>query len=268
MTVQKAEESLGRAPESTVRFEVADRIARITLDRPAARNALNNALRSELTDCLTEVQENPDIWIAILTGADPAFSAGADLKEKLNSIDTSGEVEPNDALYLKMRSVYKPVIAALNGPCLAQGAGLALLSDIRVMSEKAFIGWPQVKRGISSISGPLLLTEHLPHSLALRYLLTGDFIYPEDALRLNLAHEVVPHDKLLSAADAWAEKVLQNAPLSVRAIKEGAVRTVGLSMDDSIPIGRKLADAIYASEDAREGLLAFKEKRAPVWKGR
>jgi enoyl-CoA hydratase/carnithine racemase len=266
MSVQESE-SRASVGGKHVKFEVTGRIAYITLDRPEARNALNNALRTEFTECLTEVQENPDIWVAILSGTDPAFSAGADLKEKLASIDTKGGVEPNDALYLKMRDVYKPVVAALNGACLAQGAGLALLSDIRVMSEKAFMGWPQVKRGISSISGPLLLTEQLPHSLALRYLITGDFIYPEDSLKLGLVHEVVPHEKLLSAAEAWAEKIMQNAPLSVRAIKEGAVRTIGMAMKDSLPVGRKLADEIYASEDAREGLLAFKEKREPNWKG-
>lgn len=267
MTVQETE-TAAAASRKTVKFEVRGRIAYITLDRPEARNALNNALRFEFMDCLTEVQENPDIWLAILTGTDPAFSSGADLKEKLSSIDKSGGVEPNDAVYLKMREVFKPVIAALNGACLAQGAGLALLSDIRVMSENSFMGWPQVKRGISSISGPLLLTEQVPHSLALRYLITGDFIYPDDALKMDLVHEVVPHEKLMTTAEAWAEKIMQNAPLSVRAIKEGAVRSIGMSMKDSLPIGRKLSDAIYASEDAREGLLAFKEKRAPNWKGR
>ena len=267
MSVQQSQ-AAGTGGGKIVKFEVSDRIARITLDRPEARNALNMQLRGEFMDCLTEVQENPDIWLVILTGTDPAFSAGADLKEKLSSIDAKGGVEPNDALYLKMREVYKPVIAAMNGACLAQGAGLALLSDIRVMSEKSFMGWPQVKRGISSISGPLLLTEQLPHTLALRYLLTGDYIYPDEALQMNLVHEVVPHEKLMSAAEAWAAKVLANAPLSVRAIKEGAVRTIGMSINESLKIGRKLCDDIYASEDAREGLLAFKEKRAPNWKGR
>lgn len=256
------------AANKTIKFDVADRIARITLDRPEARNALNTQLRSEFMDCLTEVQENPDIWVLILTGTDPAFSAGADLKEKLTSIDKKGGVEPNDALYLKMREVYKPVIAAMNGPCLAQGAGLALLSDIRVMSDRSFMGWPQVKRGISSISGPLLLTEQLPHTLALRYLLTGDYIYPDEAMQMNLIHEVVPHESLMQSCEAWAAKIMTNAPLSVRAIKEGAVRTIGMSIHESLKIGRKLCDEIYASEDAREGLLAFKEKRAPNWKGR
>jgi E-phenylitaconyl-CoA hydratase len=267
MSIQQSEAGKTGAGK-TVKFEVADGIARITLDRPEARNALNMQLRSEFMDCLTEIQENPDIWVVILTGTDPAFSAGADLKEKLTSIDTKGGVEPNDAVYLKMREVYKPVIAALNGPCLAQGAGLALLSDIRVMSENAFMGWPQVKRGISSISGPLLLTEQLPHTLALRYLLTGDYIYPEEAFQMNLVHEVVAHEKLMSAAEAWAAKIMANAPLSVRAIKEGAVRTIGMSIHESLRIGRKLCDDIYASDDAREGLLAFKEKRAPNWTGR
>ena len=167
-----------------------------------------------------------------------------------------------------MRRCYKPIIAAINGGCIAQGAGLALLSDIRIMSEKGFFWWPQVMRGISSMSGPLLLTEAVSPSFALRYLLTADKITPEDALRVDLCTEVVPHENLMDTVDKWATKMLRNAPLSLQAIKEVAVRRRGMTIDEAFPIGREISERTMDSDDSIEGLKAFKEKRSPAWQGK
>ena len=136
------------------------------------------------------------------------------------------------------------------------------------MSEKGFFWWPQVMRGISSMSGPLLLTEAVSPSFALRYLLTADRITPEDALRVDLCTEVVPHEKLMDAVNEWAAKMLKNAPLSLQAIKEVAVRRRGMTIDEAFPIGRKISERTMDSDDSIEGLKAFKEKRAPAWQGK
>ena len=133
-----------------VKWQLREHTAYITMSRPEARNALNIAMRNELMACFNEVQNNREIWLAVLCGEDPIFCAGADLKEKLNLARSDGDKERSrlsNELYLTMRRCYKPIIAAINGGCIAQGAGLALLSDIRLMSEKGFFWWPQVMRG-------------------------------------------------------------------------------------------------------------------------
>ena len=254
-----------------VKWELREHTAYITMSRPEARNALNIAMRNELMACFNEVQNNDQIWLAVLCGEDPIFCAGADLKEKLNLARSDGDKERSrlsNELYLTMRRCYKPIIAAINGGCIAQGAGLALLSDIRLISEKGFFWWPQVMRGISSMSGPLLLTEATPPGFALRYLLTADKITPEEALRVDLCTEICAHDKLMETVDKWAEKMLKNAPLSLQAIKEVSVRRRGMSIDEAFPIGREISERTMDSEDSIEGLKAFKEKRPPEWQGR
>ncbi len=248
-----------------VLYVVRDHIAWITLNRPEKRNAINRAMRKELGDAYTDVKYNPDIWIAILTGNGKVFCAGKDLLEKAPEDD--GEVLSNDDLYVLQRSIYKPIISALNGPCYAQGAGAALNADIVIKSERASIGWPQVKRGISSVSGPSMLPEVIPWPQAMGYLMRGVPIPAEECLRWGLANEVVPHEKLLPTAERWANEILESAPMAVRAIKEAARRGQGLSSQSRQYLARDVANRILSSEDAKEGILAFKEKRPPVWKG-
>lgn len=250
----------------TIRYEVRDRVAWITLNRPKSRNALNRRMRFELRDAFGDVKANDEVWLAVLAGEGPVFCAGADPFENLQRHE--GPDFTGDDLYRLLRSVFKPIICAINGLCLAQGAGLALLSDIRIMSETGRIGWPQVRRGIASISGPVLLVDHVPAGVALRYLLTGDFIEPHTALRLHLVHEVVAVDQVLPAAERWAARILDNAPLAVRAIKETLIRGFGLTIEERLPIARAMLDRLYKTEDAREGIEAFGEQRKPVWKGR
>lgn len=252
----------------TIRYAVSDRIARITFNRPDARNAITSRMRKELGECLLDVRDNPEVWLAILTGEGTAFCAGQDLYEKIGIGDIDADAIGTDDLYMRMRQIDKPVIAAINGPCLAQGAGFALLSDIRIMSETGFFGWPQVKRGIASMSGPIFLSRHVPVGVALRYLLTGDLIRPEDALRHDLVHEVVAPEKLAETVESWARRILDNAPLAVRAIKKSTVQGATMTLEEHFAFGRELVDDLYKSEDATEGIMAFKEKRKPNWKAK
>lgn len=142
------------------------------------------------------------------------------------------------------------------------------LSDIRIASERAQIGWPQVKRGISSVSGPTMLAHAVPLNIALEIMLTGDFIDAQRALELGIVNKVVPHEQLVPETDAMVAKLMDNAPLAMRALKEAAVRGQNLALPERIRMANLISRGISASADSKEGIQAFIEKRAPVWQGR
>lgn len=256
---------LQEATREAIRFEVKDHIATITLNRPDKMNALNRAMRKELQEAFRQIKYDTDIWIAIITGEGKAFCSGKDLLEKLP--DEDGLVMSNDELYMFQRHIYKPIIAAINGACLAQGAGLALGSDIRIIADHATFGWPQVKRGISSVSGPTMFATEVPLAVALKYLMRGVPMTAKEAHELHVVHEVVPLADLMTAAHRWAGEILQAAPVAVQGIKEAAVRAQGLPLHERISMARGVANRVLLSDDSKEGVLAFKEKRAPRWTG-
>jgi enoyl-CoA hydratase/carnithine racemase len=231
-------------------------------------NAHTQEMRRILINSFMDIKYNPDIWLGIITGRGRGFCTGKDLLEKLSPEEVDHTVLPTNDRYFLLRSINKPMIAAVNGACLAGGAGMALLSDIVIMSDQAYFGWPQVKRGISSVSGPSMLARMLPRSVAMSYLLRGKFISPEEAVQLHIAHEVVPHDQLMDAAYRWAKEILANAPLAVQAIKEAERLAENAALNERMDISREIANRVLRSEDSKEGILAFKEKRAPIWKGR
>lgn len=249
-----------------VRVEIEDHIARITLDRPDKMNSINRAMRQELYDAYTSIKGDDSVWAVVLTGEGKAFCAGKDILEQPSPEDDT--IPTNDDIYLLQRHVYKPIVAAINGACLAQGAGFALLSDIRVMSERGKLGWPQVRRGISSVSGPTLFAHEVPMAQAAKYILRGIPMSAQDALALGVVNEVVPHEQLLEAAYRYAHEILEAAPTAVQGMKEAAVRGQELPLSDRIEMARSVADRVRKSDDAREGILAFKEKREPHWSGR
>lgn len=248
----------------TVLYEVKDRIAFITLNRPEKLNSINGEMRWELFQAFREVKRDPDVWVAIITGAGRAFSTGHDLAALM---EESGE-ETTDDLYLYLSELWKPVIAAVNGYCMAQGGGIAMLCDIRIASENAQFAWPQVMRGIGSISGPSILAHCIPLGIALEHLLTGEAISAEEALKWGMVNRVVPVEELLPAAEAIARRILDNAPLAVRAMKEMSIRTQGLKLRDRVGLASIALDRVTKTRDAAEGLKAFQEKRAPVWQAK
>lgn len=250
---------------SVLRYEISDRVAYITMSRPEKLNAINEELKNRLFDAFADVRDNPDVWAAVLTGEGRAFSTGHDLVEMAAG---SAHGRPTVELYQFIEELWKPTIAAINGLCLAQGGGLALSCDIRIASEQAQFGWPQVKRGIASTSGPCSLAHRVPLNVALEILYTGEFLDAQEAKRLNLVNRVVPHATLMQETETFVRQILANAPLAMRAIKEIAVRGQDMTMEDRVRFAGALSETIHQSADAQEGLAAFREKRQPVWQGR
>ena len=251
-----------------VEYKVDGRIAYITLNRPEKLNAIGHEMLRELWEAFTRLRDDPDVWLGIVTGNGRAFCVGHDLVEMSGGgkmADMPGSV---DELYFMQQHIWKPIIAAVNGICLAQGAGIALGADIRVAAETAQFGWPQTKRGISSISGPVILSHMAPMCNAMEILFTGEFVPASRALELGLVNYVVPEDELMSKAEELAARILQNAPLAVRGMKEAAVRGLHMSLQDRLTVATMVYDRLQDTEDAREGLRAFQEKRDPVFVGR
>jgi enoyl-CoA hydratase/carnithine racemase len=247
-------------------YKVENGIAFITLNRPDKLNAINPEMRTMLWDAFQDVKHNTKVRCAIVTGNGKAFSTGHDLVAMANS--RANEGPSTGDLYIVQSNIWKPIISAINGICLAQGCGIALGSDIRIASSEAQFGWPQAKRGISSVSGPALLSQVVPKNIAFEILFTGDFISAKRALELMLVNHVVEPNEVLPTAIALAEKIIANAPLSLAAIKEASVNGSAMDLERRVAYAQLKRDVVLNSEDAQEGVKAFAEKRQPVWKGR
>lgn len=256
-----------------IRYEKDGMIATVTINRPEAMNAMDRETSQELAEAFVDFDRDEQLRVAILTGAgDRAFSAGADLKKMYGRAEDGNIREIWDAerqWRLGQRlQVWKPVIAAINGYCLAGGLELAMGCDIRIASDTASFGCPEVRWGILHGYGALRLPQTVPLSAAMELLLTGEFISAADAHRLGLVSRVVPPTELLPTARRLADKICGNGPLAVRVTKELAWRGLEMSMEEALRLYAALGALVRASEDAREGPRAFAEKRQPQFKGR
>ena len=247
-------------------YEIKDGIAYITMNRPEKLNAIDPPMRQLLWDSFQDVKNNPEVRCAIVTGRGRAFSTGHDLVAMAN--DRANEGPSTGDLYVEQSKIWKPIIAAINGICLAQGCGIALGSDIRIASTEARFGWPQAKRGISSVSGPALLSQVVPRNIAFEFLFTGDFVDAQKALELMLVNYIVPPEDVMPRAEEMARKITDNAPLSLAAIKEASIKGAEMGLAERVAFAQNKRDEVLKSEDAQEGVRAFAEKRAPVWQGR
>lgn len=245
-----------------VEYEVRQKIAYITLNRPEKMNAINFQMKDELLAGLHRYRDDRDAWVAIVSGNGRAFCPGIDLIEM--SVAAAAEV---DRLYLDILSVMKPLVCCVHGFCLAQGEGIAFCCDIRVAAEDTQFGWPQAKRGISSISGPSFAAHHLPLGYAFEYLFTGDFFGAEQAYRFGIVNRVVPRDKLIATGEDIANKILQCAPLAVSAMKEAVLRGLSVPLADRMHTASVILSHVLRTQDAQEGLRAFAEKRQPLFRG-
>lgn len=254
-----------------VQFDQDGRIATITLDRPEKLNAMDRDMYRDISDRLSEIDRDDSIWVGIVTGAgDRAFTAGADLvtvHAPAAEADLRWRASRPDRFDLGLE-VQKPLIAAVNGYCLAGGLELALVCDIRIASERAQFGTPEVRWNLLHGFGAQLLPQIVGLSNAMYLLLTGSFIDAAEAHRIGLVQEVVPHERLMARAHELAEQICANGPVAVRMTKELALRSRDLSTADGVRYYQALQRLIETSEDLEEGTRAFAEKRAPVFSGR
>ncbi|MUL78074.1 crotonase/enoyl-CoA hydratase family protein [Mycobacterium sp. CBMA226] len=246
----------------------------ITINRPDARNAVNQAVSIGVGDALQAAQDDPEIRAVVITGSgDKSFCAGADLKalSRGENLFHPDHTEWGFAGYVS-HFIDKPTIAAVNGTALGGGTELALASDLVVAEEGAKFGLPEVKRGlIAGAGGVFRIVDQLPRKVALEMLFTGEPMTSADALRWGLINQVVPDGTVVDAALALAERITSNAPLAVQASKR-----VAYGADEGIITGDKDGwrrtnrefVTLLQSEDAKEGPLAFAQKRQPVWKAK
>ena len=254
---------------SDVEYEIKDKIGYITFNRPDKLNAIDAEMRDELWRVMHDVNDNPEVWLAVITGRGRAFSVGADLASiAVRSDDPYVDDNPTEDLYVYQTQIYKPIIASINGFCLAQGGGIALASDIRIASDRAYFSWPQARRGIGSVSGPCILAHRLPLNFAFEFMLIGNMIPADRALELGLVNKVVPHDELESATQVFVETLRGNAPLAMRAIKEVTLRDLNMRLEDRVRLAGFVNRRIQRTQDAQEGIQAFTERRMPMFQGR
>ncbi len=260
-----------------IEYEKRGNIAIITINRQDAMNALDPETNRELIRTWIDFRDNPELYIAILTGAgDKAFCAGADLKRVNEFYSLSpfqrreiSEREPALGGITRNLQIWKPIIAAINGVCLAGGFELALACDIRIASENATFGLTEVRWGIMpGAGGTQRLPKLIPLTKAMEMILLAEKIDANEAFRIGLVNRVVPLPELMPTALKMADKICENGPLAVRTAKEAILRGQDLSLDDGLRLEQFLAEPLRQSEDAKEGIKAFIEKRKPQFKGR
>ena len=256
----------------TVIYEIRDRIAYVTINRPHAYNACDQPTYDRLAEVWADFAHNDDAWVAILTGAgDKAFCAGSDIKQNFNDAPEASDAFAAAGRPDMMRGleIWKPVIAAINGHANGGGLEQALCCDVRIASDNAQFGLGESLIGLLPGGGG---TQRLPRTIplghALWMLYSGERVDAEEAYRIGLVNKVVPQSELMDTAEAMAHKLLAAGPLAVRAIKQAAIEGLSLPLDAGLRLEQQLFSLLAATEDSVEGTRAFAEKRSPEWKGR
>lgn len=256
----------------TVRYEVADHVATITLDAPERHNTLTHDLLADLAEAWVEARDDDAVRAIVLTGAgEKAFCAGAHITDLLGRPETLNDLwNPNhDPRPDRGIEMWKPAVAAVNGYCLGGGMTLMLATDIRVAAETATFAMPEVRWGIlASCGGTQRLMRELTTARAMEMLLVGEPISADRALEWGLINRVVPADQVLDTALEYAAKIAANAPLAVRATKELARRSWDMDLDSGLRLEDMVVRVLQESDDFAEGLRAFKERRSPRYEGK
>jgi E-phenylitaconyl-CoA hydratase len=252
----------------TVLYERDGHVATITYNRPEALNAINGELREDLNAAWVTFRDDEEAWVAIVTGAGRAFSAGADLRGGARPTGATHWETPSMTSLESGIEIWKPVIAAVNGYCLGFALTLVAACDFVIASERAEFGFPEVRLGVPTIQGAVRMPQKVGWQNAMELLLVGERVNAQRAKEMGLVGKVVPHDDLMKEAHALAARLLLSAPLAVRATKEVAWRGQQLPFIEAIRFGETMRRVAGATEDAREGMAASREKRVPTWQAR
>jgi enoyl-CoA hydratase len=260
-----------------------EHIVLITIDRPEARNAADLEHFKQLREAWDRFAADDEAWVAIITGVGDSFFSGGDLKTYIpqitalqkemaeKGVDEIGGYKLSDGVRAVLRGtkIYKPIIAAVNGPCTAGGMEMLGGVDIRVACPEASFAVMEPKRGLFAGGGTTVrLPRQIPFAQAMEFLLCADLVPAERALEMGLLNAVVPRDELLDKAYDYARRIAANAPLAVQATKRSVLEGLGMELREAYRNESAISAEIFSTEDAKEGPRAFAEKRPPVWKGR
>ena len=255
----------------TIKVEIKESIAYLTINKPEVLNALDGQVLEEISCAIGEIEENKEAGALIVTGEGRAFAAGADIGAQ-SVLDMEGGREwgrNGSAIFRRLELMPIPTIAAVNGFALGGGCELAMACDMIIASEKAKFGQPEVSLGITpGFSGTQRLARKVGKAKAMELILTGDMIRADEALGIGLANKVVEPEKLMEEAKALAEKILKNGPLAVKYSKAAIVRGLQMDMDSAIAMENELFAMCFATEDQKEGMKAFLEKRPAEFAGK
>jgi enoyl-CoA hydratase/carnithine racemase len=246
------------------------KIAIFTLNRPEALNSIDPQTATELSSALDEFKADDDLLVGVITGAgNKAFSVGADIETMLPKLKEIGKKNSGPMDWVDAVSSWKPMIAAINGAALGGGLEIALACDLKIASENAIFGIPEVSLGlIPGWGGTQRLPRIIPSAKAAELLLTGKPISAAEAYRIGLVNKVVPLSELMPAAKAIAETICRRAPLAIRAAKQAMTQGIDVSLEDGLKLERRLNGFLASTEDFDEGCRANLEKRQPVFKGK
>jgi crotonobetainyl-CoA hydratase len=257
----------------SVGYELRDEVARVVIDRPEVLNAVDAATEKNLQEIWSALENEPEVRVVVLTGAgDKAFSVGADMKSEdaATGLEYWATPRPGGFGGIALRTTLEiPVIARVNGYALGGGFEMVLGCDLVVACDEAQFGFPEPAVGRMPLDGGMVLLPRLaPEKWAMGVLLTGRRVSAAEAHRVGLVNEVVPRSELDAAVERWISSILSCAPLSLRAIQQSVKRTRGLSPGEAQAMRLEAVVRALQSEDAEEGLRAFREKRPPRWRGR
>lgn len=256
-------------PYEMILVETRGRVGLVTLNRPQAMNALNNQLMNEVMDALEAFDSNDAVGAMVVTGNEKAFAAGADIKEMSGRSAREMQEADHVAVFGRIRSVEKPVIAAVSGWALGGGCEIALSCDMIVASESAKFGQPEITIGvIPGAGGTQRLTHAVGKALAMEMVLNNRMLTAQEALHHGLVNRVVPVDSYLDEALKLADEIASRAPLAVRAAKKMINAAYDSSLTDGLAEEKQAFYNLFNTEDQKEGMQAFVEKRRPEWKGR
>jgi (E)-benzylidenesuccinyl-CoA hydratase len=256
--------------EPRVRYEQDGHVVTIAYDRPAKKNAIDGPMRTQLNEAWARFLADDEAWVAILTGTGDAFCGGADVRAGGSAGTFPGTFweKPTINSFESGLELFKPTIAAVNGPCIGYGLTAVTFCDFVLASDRATFSYPEVTLGIPTIVGAIRLPRRLAWADAMELLLTGQPVDAERAREMGLVWRVVPHDALMEEARALADRLCRAAPLAARATKEVAVWAANLPWVEAVRFGETMRLVAGRTEDAKEGMAANAERRTPEWRGK